>query len=158
MVKLRLARFGRKNLPSYRLIAIQARSKRQGEAIEYLGTYDPKGSPSKFEINAERVKYWLSVGAQPSDTVRGFLAKEGLVKAVKKEYKKAPGKKRKAQIDSDAAKKEEEAKKAEEAKAAEEAAKAQAAAEAPAETPAETEAAKPEETTEEAPAEEAKPE
>ncbi len=134
MVKLRLARFGRKNLPSYRLIAISARTSRQGEAIEYLGTYDPKASPSKFVIKEDRVKYWLSVGAQPTDTVRSFLAKEGLVEKTKKTYKKDPGKKRKEQLAAEVTKKEEEAKKAEEAKAAESAAKEEAPVEAPVET------------------------
>ncbi len=91
MVKIRLARFGRKNLPSYRLVVTEARSKRNGEAIEYLGTYDTKPSPSKAAINKERVEYWLSVGAQPTETVRGILVKEGLMKAIKRTFKKKPG-------------------------------------------------------------------
>ncbi|MBN1916199.1 30S ribosomal protein S16 [Candidatus Dojkabacteria bacterium] len=101
MVKLRLARFGRKNIPFYRLVAIQARTKRSGEAIEYLGTYNPKLEKNKLTIKEDRIKYWLSVGAQPTDTVHHLLAKAGLVKPLKKKYKKAPGKNVKAKIEAE---------------------------------------------------------
>jgi small subunit ribosomal protein S16 len=102
MVKLRLTRTGKTHSPTYRLIAIQARTKRDGRAIEFLGFYDPKASPSVFEYDKERVKYWLSVGAQPSETVRDFLAKDKLVKAKAKNFKKKPG--RKASEKAEAAK------------------------------------------------------
>ncbi len=93
MVKLRLARFGKKHKPSYRLIAIEARTKRNGKAIEYLGYYNPMTNPSTFTYDKERVKYWLSKGAQPTDTVRSYLAKDKLVEPLKKKFHKKPGKK-----------------------------------------------------------------
>ncbi|MFW5702656.1 MAG: 30S ribosomal protein S16 [Candidatus Dojkabacteria bacterium] len=83
MVKLRLTRTGKKHEPHYRLIAISARTKRDGEAIEYLGYYNPRSNPSTVDFNIERVKYWLSVGAQPTETVKGLLVKEKVLKADK---------------------------------------------------------------------------
>jgi small subunit ribosomal protein S16 len=96
MVKLRLTRTGKRNQPSYRLVAIQARTKRDGEAIEYLGHYNPISKV--FKCEKERVEYWLEVGAQPSDTVRSLLVKEKILKApkTKKKYSKEPGEKAKA--------------------------------------------------------------
>ncbi len=96
MVKLRLTRTGKRNQPSYRLVAIQARTKRDGEAIEYLGHYNPVSKV--FECKKERVEYWLGVGAQPSDTVRALLVKKKILKApkTKKKYSKEPGEKAKA--------------------------------------------------------------
>jgi small subunit ribosomal protein S16 len=97
MVKLRFARFGKKNSPSYRLVAINSTNKRNGEAIQYLGTYDPKTKPSTVVFDNERVKYWLSKGAQPSDTVRNMLEKMGILeKSQHKVYQSKPGKKAKA--------------------------------------------------------------
>jgi small subunit ribosomal protein S16 len=93
MVKLRLSRFGRKNQPTYRLVAIQARDKRQGEALEYLGSYNPRTKPSSFTCDKERVQYWLSVGAQPTDTVKYLLGKEGIIEVEKKTYQSKPGRK-----------------------------------------------------------------
>jgi small subunit ribosomal protein S16 len=93
MVKLRLTRLGKKGQPTYRLIAIQARTKRNGEALEDLGVYNPRIKPSVFEINKERVQYWLGVGAQPTLTVRGLLAKQGIVEPIKKTYDQKPGRK-----------------------------------------------------------------
>ena len=79
-VKLRLKRFGRTHKPFYRLNAIDSRSPRDGVAIEELGTYDPllKDEGKAFTVKADRVQYWLSVGAQPSDTVRSLLKKAGI--------------------------------------------------------------------------------
>lgn len=93
MVKIRLTRLGRKHKPFYRVIAIQAREKRDSRAIEYLGTYDPMKSPSEFIVDKDRVKYWIGTGAQPTDTVARLLAKEGLYKVEKKKFTKKPGKK-----------------------------------------------------------------
>lgn len=86
MVKLRFKRFGRIHHPVYRLNAIDQRSPRDGRAIEELGTYDPtnKDQSVQFKCNAERVKYWLSVGAQPSETVAALLKKAGIIEAPKK--------------------------------------------------------------------------
>lgn len=74
-VKLRLARFGKKGQPMYRLVAIDEHKKRNGRAIEMLGTYNPSKTDNKLTSNNDRVKYWLSVGATPSDTVRQLLMK-----------------------------------------------------------------------------------
>lgn len=73
MVKLRLARFGAKKKPFYRVVAADSRGKRDGRFIEVLGTYDPRKDPPEVRLNAERVKYWLSVGAQPTDMVKRLI-------------------------------------------------------------------------------------
>jgi small subunit ribosomal protein S16 len=73
MVKLRLARFGAKKKPFYRIVATDSRGKRDGRFIELLGTYDPKVDPPAVTLQAERIQYWLSVGAEPSDTVGRIL-------------------------------------------------------------------------------------
>ena len=79
-VKLRLKRTGRKNLPCYRLNAIDSRAPRDGRIIEELGLYDPlqKQPDKQISIKRERIEYWLSVGAQPSKTVAGLLEKAGI--------------------------------------------------------------------------------
>lgn len=89
MVKLRFKRFGRRNRPFYRLNAMDIRAPRDGAAIEELGIYDPleKDLAKGLRIDGDRVKYWLSVGAQPSETVRDLLAKSGVIE--KKAEKKA---------------------------------------------------------------------
>lgn len=80
MVKLRLKRFGRRNRPYYRLCAMDLRKARNSSAIEELGHFDPLEKQSKgLVVQADRVKYWLSVGAQPSQTVRNLLAKAGVI-------------------------------------------------------------------------------
>jgi len=73
MVKLRLARFGAKKRPFYRIVATDSHGKRDGKYIELLGTYDPLKDPPEVRLNSERIKYWLSVGAQTSDTVASLL-------------------------------------------------------------------------------------
>lgn len=72
-----MQRFGRRNRPFYRISAIDKRTRRDGRVIEALGWYDPmSGNPERqVALNEPRVRYWLSVGAQPSDTVRDMLAK-----------------------------------------------------------------------------------
>jgi small subunit ribosomal protein S16 len=74
-VKLRMQRIGKKNRPSYRLCAIESRKARGGEYIESIGFYDPyiADDQKKVRIDRERAEYWLSVGAQPSETVWSFL-------------------------------------------------------------------------------------
>ncbi len=83
MVKLRFKRFGRTHHPVYRLNAIDQRSPRDGRPIEELGTYDPanKDESKQFACKEDRVKYWLSVGAQPSETVSAQLIKAGILEA-----------------------------------------------------------------------------
>lgn len=81
MVRIRLQRMGRRNRPFYRVCAIEQRARREGPVLENLGTYDPV-NPDKAKqvaLNDERIKHWLSMGAQPTDTVRDMLARKGLV-------------------------------------------------------------------------------
>ena len=73
MLSIRLARFGKKKIPSYRIVVIDKRRPRNGRFVENVGTYDPLKNPAKVKLNAERIKHWLGCGAQPSDTVRSFL-------------------------------------------------------------------------------------
>ncbi len=81
MVRLRLKRFGRTHKPFYRLNAIDQRSPRDGKPIEELGYYDPseKDLEKGVSLKADRIRYWIGVGAQPSDTVRDLLAKQGIL-------------------------------------------------------------------------------
>ena len=75
MVKIRLRRIGAKKAPFYRVVVADSRNPRDGRFIEEIGTYDPKGGDDKLKVDLERVKYWMSNGAQPTDTVRGLLNK-----------------------------------------------------------------------------------
>jgi small subunit ribosomal protein S16 len=79
-VRLRLKRLGRRHLPFYRLAAIEARNPRDGRVLEELGTYDPtnKDKAQQVQLNAERIQYWLGVGAVPSETVRSLLKQKGI--------------------------------------------------------------------------------
>lgn len=81
MVRLRLQRYGRRNRPFYRLAAVDQRTRRDGSMIEQLGWVDPiEKDPAKAsQFNVDRIKYWLGVGAQPSDTVMDFLARHKLI-------------------------------------------------------------------------------
>ena len=81
MVRLRLKRFGRTHKPFYRLNAIDQRSPRDGRSLEELGHFDPTLADESQQVNfkAERIQYWLSVGAQPSNTVRSLLKKAGII-------------------------------------------------------------------------------
>lgn len=79
-VKLRLQRFGSNKNPFYRVVASESTSPRDGKFIEIVGTYNPVANPAKVELNKERVLSWLANGAQPTDTVRSILSKEGLWK------------------------------------------------------------------------------
>jgi small subunit ribosomal protein S16 len=74
-VKIRLKRVGAKNTPAYRIVVADGRSKRDGKFIEEIGTYLPLQKTDKVKLNLERAKYWVSVGAQPSDTVASFIKK-----------------------------------------------------------------------------------
>ncbi|MEQ9455445.1 MAG: 30S ribosomal protein S16 [Phycisphaeraceae bacterium] len=80
MVRLRLKRFGRTHHPFYRLNAMDIRTRRDGREIEQLGHYDPcnKNEDQQFKVQEDRVRYWLSVGAQPSETVANLLKKAGI--------------------------------------------------------------------------------
>ncbi|MDP4840720.1 MAG: 30S ribosomal protein S16 [Alphaproteobacteria bacterium] len=134
-VKMRLARHGAKKRPFYHIVVADARMPRDGRYIERIGSYNPmvpKDHAQRLVVKEDRVKHWLSTGAQPTDRVARFLANLGL--APKIEYRESPKRslpKAKAQ---ERLKEKEDAKlKAiEEAKAAKEAAKAAAEAPAPA--------------------------
>jgi small subunit ribosomal protein S16 len=76
-VKIRLKRLGKIREPYYRVVVADSRTKRDGRAIEEIGKYQPKLEPSLIEINSERVQYWLSVGAQPTEQVQHLLTITG---------------------------------------------------------------------------------
>ena len=80
MVKLRLTRMGSKKKPFYRIVASNSVSPRDGRFIETVGTYNPLVEENQVTLKEERVLEWLSKGAQPSDTVRNILSKEGVMK------------------------------------------------------------------------------
>jgi small subunit ribosomal protein S16 len=72
-VKIRLKRVGTKNTPAYRIVVADGRSPRDGKFIEEIGTYLPTQKADRVKIDLERAKYWLGVGAQPSETVASFI-------------------------------------------------------------------------------------
>jgi len=74
-VSIRLRREGAKNSPYYKVVVADRRSPRDGKFIETIGTYDPKKSGHNSTLNIDRVEYWISKGAQPSDTVRSLIKK-----------------------------------------------------------------------------------
>ncbi len=78
MVRIRLLRRGKNKKPSYRIVVADARSPRDGKFIEIIGNYNPVQQPKVLNIKADRARYWLSVGAQPSDTVAYLLNKVGV--------------------------------------------------------------------------------
>jgi small subunit ribosomal protein S16 len=80
LVTMRLTRIGSKKRPYYRIVVIDKRRARNGRFLEVLGQYNPIASPVQMEINSERAQYWLSKGAQPSETVRSILRKKEIVK------------------------------------------------------------------------------
>jgi small subunit ribosomal protein S16 len=72
-VKIKLKRLGKIRNPQYRIVVADARTKRDGRAIEEIGKYHPKENPSFIEVNSERAQYWLGVGAQPTEPVLNLL-------------------------------------------------------------------------------------
>ncbi|MEW6600640.1 MAG: 30S ribosomal protein S16 [Nitrospirota bacterium] len=78
MVKIRLTRKGAKKKPFYRVIVTESSTRRDGPFLEIIGTYDPLKNPSEVKIDAERAKYWLGCGAQPTSTVKKLLNISGL--------------------------------------------------------------------------------
>ncbi len=75
--KIRLKRLGKTRSPHYRIIVIDSRSKRDGQAIEEIGLYHPKNDPSVMKVDSERAQYWLSVGAQPTEAVVAIFKRTG---------------------------------------------------------------------------------
>lgn len=81
MVKIRLKRFGAAKRPCYRIVVQDSRKPRDGTTIEEIGTYDPIAkTEQQVSFNEERARYWIGVGAQPTDTVRKLFSKKGLSK------------------------------------------------------------------------------
>jgi small subunit ribosomal protein S16 len=76
-VKIKLKRLGKIRTPQYRIVVADARTKRDGRAIEEIGKYHPKEDPSFIEVKSDRVQYWLGVGAQPTDQVASILKVTG---------------------------------------------------------------------------------
>ena len=75
MLSIRMTRVGSKKKPYFRVVVTEARSKRESEFVENLGTYNPRTKPAQVELNKDRVQHWLGKGARPSDSVRTLLAK-----------------------------------------------------------------------------------
>jgi small subunit ribosomal protein S16 len=80
-VKLRLMRMGKTKQPTYRVVAADSRSPRDGRFIEVVGSYAPREAVKKVVLKADRVSHWLGEGAQPTDRVRRILVSEGLLQA-----------------------------------------------------------------------------
>ena len=78
-VKIRLRRMGAKKQPFYRIVVADSRFPRDGRFIEEIGYYDPKQEPSLVKIDADKVKQWMSNGAQPTDTVKVLLKRENII-------------------------------------------------------------------------------
>jgi small subunit ribosomal protein S16 len=76
-VKIRLKRIGKKRAPHYRIVVMDARTKRDGRAIEEIGKYNPKTEPSFIHVESDRAQYWLSVGAQPTEAVEAIFKASG---------------------------------------------------------------------------------
>ena len=79
-VKIRLTRKGTKKKPFYRIVVADARAPRDGRFIEVVGTYNPCMDPAEIKLKDERILDWLTKGAQPTQTVRSILKKEGVLK------------------------------------------------------------------------------
>ena len=78
-VKIRLRRLGAKKAPFYRVVVADSRFPRDGRFIEELGTYDPLKEPVEFNVDTDKVKTWIANGAQPTDTVKSLLKKNGIL-------------------------------------------------------------------------------
>jgi small subunit ribosomal protein S16 len=79
-VRIRLRRTGRKNAPTYRIVVVDGRAPREGEYLEAIGQYAPRGGDKALNLVVDRANYWLDKGAQPSDTVRSLLRRAGVLK------------------------------------------------------------------------------
>ena len=161
-LKIRLARGGAKKRPFYRIVVAEAAAPRDGRYVERVGTYNPmvpKDHEQRLSLNGERINFWMSKGAQPTERVHKMLASAGLMAAPEmrdQPKKSAPGKKRAEREAAAAETAAAEAAAAGEAAAAKAATEAALAEEAPAEEAPAEEAAAEEAAADEAPAEEAK--
>jgi len=75
MLRIRLKRMGRRHIPFYRIVVIPSERRRDGRVVEEIGWWDPTKQAKSFEINLERANYWISKGAQPSETVKSIIKK-----------------------------------------------------------------------------------
>ena len=78
-VKIRLRRMGMKKNPIYRVIVADSRSPRDGKFIEEIGSYNPLVNPAEFKVDADKIKTWIKNGAQPTETVKSLLNKNGII-------------------------------------------------------------------------------
>ena len=78
-VKIRLRRMGAKKSPFYRIVVADSRYPRDGRFIEEIGTYNPTVTPSEVNVDVEKAKQWIANGAQPTDTVKAILKKQGVL-------------------------------------------------------------------------------
>ena len=78
-VKIRLRRMGAKKTPFYRVVVADSRYPRDGRFIEEIGTYNPLAEPTEFKVDADKAKKWIANGAQPTDTVKALLKKNGII-------------------------------------------------------------------------------
>ena len=92
MIKIRLARLGRKKRPFYRVVATNSRSPRDGKFLEILGTYDPLQEPAKVSINMDKLNEWVKKGAQLSNRVQHLTDPEKYAELVKNKPKRKPKK------------------------------------------------------------------
>ncbi|MFN8637902.1 MAG: 30S ribosomal protein S16 [Dehalococcoidia bacterium] len=92
MLRIRLRRTGKGHQPSYRVVIADQRAKRDGDFVEIVGHYNPRMHPKVFVINQERVQHWLSVGAQPSETVHRLFADHGVAIAAPAKHATKPSK------------------------------------------------------------------
>jgi len=81
LLRIRLRRTGKKKQPSYRVVVADSRAPRDGDCVETIGHYDPLTEPPTVRINEDRVRHWMSNGAQPSETVVRLMRKQGILPA-----------------------------------------------------------------------------
>lgn len=85
MLRIRLARVGKKKRPAYRIVVAEAKSPRDGAYLEWIGTYDPMQNPPAITLKRDRAQHWLSLGAKASDPVQRILDKQGDLSAAAEE-------------------------------------------------------------------------
>ncbi len=93
-VKIRLTRMGDKKSPFYRIVVADSRKSRDGAYIEKLGTFNPLTEPAQVTLDVERAKAWLANGAQPTETARTLLVKQGVLAPIAKNAPKSDKKKK----------------------------------------------------------------
>ena len=93
-VKIRLTRMGDKKSPFYRIVVTDSRKARDGAYIEKLGTFNPLTEPAEITLDVEKAKSWIAKGAQPTETARTILVKEGILQPVAKRAPKTDKKKK----------------------------------------------------------------